>query len=587
MDKEDFLYSGRDPDAMSGELRRRYHYINVAMVFVAVAALPYVPLYLSFGLVYAPWFIGAAIVLLLCTIVALRRGLSTMVAAHICVAAIWGAVVSSGTEVGGLRSAGKGWFLVIPSVALLLAGAKAGLIWGAVCVATLIVYYVAHRYDVLLPGLQGQDHLSGNLAGTLGAMAALAGVITTLFMEAKHQRARTRATLSELQTENENRRLAEEEARRALAARSRFLAIMSHEVRTPLHGVSGVNQLLEQTELTQHQRELVTSSIGATTSLQRVLDDVLDFSKLATRGLEVELEPIQPADVVQDVVALFQPKAHAKRLTLVGDVSAYAGETVMSDPGRLRQVLLNLVSNAIKFTHEGGVTLTLSGSAGALSFAVADTGVGIAGEHLARLFEPFEQASADTNRRFGGSGLGLAISRELAMLLGGTLTVSTTVGDGSCFTFVLDAEVVGAGDALSNAPASEASAGRSLRVLVVDDVPLNRRVAELMLEKDGHVVMLACDGDEAVAALREMDFDIVLMDVVMPIKDGMTATREIRALSDRGAAVPIVAVTANASTADRQSYLDCGMDGFLAKPLKFDTIRRELARLSNGRPQPG
>jgi PAS domain S-box-containing protein len=393
---------------------------------------------------------------------------------------------------------------------------------------------------------------------------------------------------------------AREAAEAAALAKSQFLANMSHEIRTPLNAIVGLGHLLLRSELPTRQRTYVNQIQSSARILLGTVEHVLDFSKIEAGKLELEAVPFQLDDVIEDVVGMLSAQAQSKGVALVTALPAEVPRALLGDPLRLGQVLTNLAGNALKFTRTGQVTLAvervelgqLDGAGALLKFSVRDTGIGIAPEQLARIFEPFTQGDGSTTRQFGGTGLGLSISRQIVDLMGGRIEATSTPGAGSVFSFAVRlplrtanaAPVTSADGVPAGVPSGVPSILRGARVLVAEDNAINQEVARELLEGVGVVVFIADNGQDAVDAVLASNgaIEAVLMDLQMPRLDGVAATRALRAHAAL-AHLPIIAMTAHALVAERERCLAAGMNDYVSKPFEPSELFALLARWLAGR----
>lgn len=375
-------------------------------------------------------------------------------------------------------------------------------------------------------------------------------------------------------------KIAQQEAEAANAAKSEFLASMSHEIRTPMTGVLGFADMLIDDKLPSQSEAKVRKIQEVAASLLNIINDILDISKLDAGRLEIETVNFKPAKLANDVTQLFYqtcPAEKKEKLTISAQISEDFPESVKADPTRLRQVLVNLMGNAVKFTDGGSVILKCShdGDAQKLRFEVVDTGIGVLPDVLEQLFGEFIQADASISRQYQGSGLGLAICKRLVELMGGEIGVESSIGLGSTFWFTLPYELVD-GDAFmaeeDGVSTKQFVGSRALSILVAEDNEINQVIIRAILEKMGHHPTFAADGAEAVNALQSDEYDLILMDVRMPVMSGPDATRQIRQLPGFKSMIPIIALTADVMAENKQSYFDAGMNDCVGKPINQDEL---------------
>jgi len=387
----------------------------------------------------------------------------------------------------------------------------------------------------------------------------------------------------EIESSRERLRREARQAEISAQAKSDFLAMMSHEMRTPLNGIIGMTAVLLSRGLSEHERDCVETIRHSGEVLLAIIDEVLDLSKIEAGRLQLECADFQPAAVIGDALQVVECAAARKPLKLAICIEPGMPGFVRGDSVRVRQILLNLLSNAIKFTAAGKIDLhasvkSMNGGGYELFFSVTDDGIGISEAQQQKLFQPFSQASASTTRQFGGTGLGLTICKKLAELMGGSIGVKSRLGQGSCFWFTIRV-LASEGEAIplqSRTPLAMPAAAKPFRLLLVDDNKINQKVALMMLKKLGYEADLARNGHEALKAIESRHYDLVLMDCIMPEMDGLEATRLLRSSGGITASVPVIAMTANAFAEDREACLAAGMNDYLSKPVRETELIQKL-----------
>ncbi len=581
--------------------RQRARLTAAASVVGAIALAMFSAIHVALGIPSMAVALGVAAGMAALGPIVLRRSGSVALASGWGIAWTFAAIAYVTWVGGGLLSPALQFLSVLVLAAVLLAGGRAGAFWAGCGVLWVFTLYVYEAAGGVLPARVSSAHIAFMWVPTTVGI-----LLVTLAMAALYAYYERRA-LDALERTNEELARARELAEAGLRARTSFVAHMSHEIRTPMNAIIGLTDLMLIEDATPAQRANLAKIRDSGEHLLAVINDILDFSK--TEASRVELDPrrFDLEACVRSSVQMLELSAANKGVSLRADLPAETPRHVVGDEGRLRQVLVNLVSNAVKFTDVGEVVVgvlarALPDERVELVLSVADTGIGIPADQRQRLFEPFSQGDASTTRRFGGTGLGLVISRRLCEAMGGSLTVQSEVGQGSTFIVRLPVELATAPDPIAPpAPAAIAppapdtisvatpsdraresrvdgdAATSPLRILLVEDNALNRDIAVQIIGVLGYRADVAGDGLQALAALERKRYDVVLMDVQMPNMDGLTAARHIHQRWPGDGRPKIIAMTASAQAEDRAACLEAGMDDYLSKPFRFEDLRAHLA----------
>ncbi len=484
---------------------------------------------------------------------------------------------------GGVRSPVTLSLGLVPLMAVAICEPRSALFVWFQTVTALIGMYVAGRSGLVPNGLNLSPRALDRLWLWNQLLFEVFGAAIALFSRWTATRVlqKMRAVTERLDAALDEAREATKRAGRLAEVRASFLANMSHEIRTPLNGIVGMSELLVENDDAREREEFAATLRRSAHALVRVVDDVLELSKLEAGGIQLEALPVSTRELVQDAALTMQEAARAKgiRLEVVRDDDV--PEWVMGDVTRLRQVVSNLLSNAVKFTSEGFVSLRLVREGDGVALWVEDTGVGIPADKLDVIFESFQQADSSTTRRFGGTGLGLTITRHLVQAMGGDVKVESRLGVGTTFRCSLPLPGCEAPAVQIDTSGAQERIRRSLYVLVAEDNPVNSTVVSRMLQRLGHRAKVVSDGRSAVTEFARGDFDVVFMDWHMPDMDGLAATREIRETFS-GARVPILAMTANVLPDQWGRCREAGMDALLVKPLTLSALRRALVDVQTG-----
>jgi signal transduction histidine kinase/CheY-like chemotaxis protein len=529
--------------------------------------------------------IGTGVIFVLISLYVQALWNSPRLAEHTTIFAYWSTVTLLMSQ-HGIIGTPMLWMLAIPPIAILISGRRAGIFWGLVCLATIFTYYALFNFDIITnvsPTARAAALEYGDRAFEIFAFegALILSILTgsTLVFRTAQIRAEQKLqdTVHSLKNEVHTRSLAEEEARLSEHDKSAFLAAMSHELRTPLNGVIGASRLLDDAKTESEKKEYTDVIVQSSETLLELINNVMDLSSLESGKVELEQTAFELDSLLKQTLAPLKFQAISKNIELEYDITPDVPAFLLGDPARLRQILINLVGNSIKFTNAGTVRVTACRSYDKFCIRVSDTGIGIPTESQATLFEPYVQAKSDTIRKYGGTGLGLAIVKKLVTAMTGKITLESSIETGTTFSIYLPMLVT------QSQEATEENDARSdlpkLKALIADDNAINRMVLSRLLEKDQHDVVAVTNGKEAIDYIEDHKLDVVLMDIQMPEMDGLTATQKIREMDEQKSALPIIAITANSSDEEMKRALTAGVNGFIGKPFRYEELLHELQKI--------
>ena len=483
------------------------------------------------------------------------------------------------------------WMLPIPPIATLLLGIRAGAVFAALCVAAFVAYGVLESFGVIVPDVPLREFALEKYgaksiqiyvfqASLVLGILTLSTVVFRYFQSIAENK--LTETVSSLQREIKVRVRAEQAARDSEDSKLAFLAAMGHELRTPLNGVIGASKLLKSADSDEERQEFTDVILQSSETLLELINNVLDLSSLESGKVVLEQKSFNIHEFLEQTISPFRFQAASKGLQFTAEISADCPQRIVGDSTRLRQVLINLIGNAIKFTKSGSISVKLDVVDGQLRLAIRDTGIGVPEEAQKTLFEPYIQASINTNREYGGSGLGLSIVKKIVMAMGGDITIESSAGCGASFFVTLP--LLEDSNPPQEEDKPESAELPQLRTLVVDDNAVNRMVLSRLLEKDHHQVVAVNDGKQALDYVTSNAMDVILMDIQMPEMDGLTATQMIRASTGPCKDTPIIAITANFNAEDMASAEAAGMDGFVSKPFRYEELLGVLKRTLDAQP---
>ncbi len=521
-------------------------------------------------------YIAEAIVVLIISLYIQAYSGQQQLASNLSILAFYGVMVMAMLTVG-LGGHTWAWLLCLPAIGTLVSGRLAGVMWAVLCGITLWAFAWIHSTGYVFefgPDQTGIQPLVLAFEATM--VLVMLTVAIFIFRSAQlNAESRLSTAVKQLEKEVHDRAIAEAEARQSEEAKATFLAAMSHELRTPLNGVIGASQLLQRDGgLSQKKQELVNVVLRSSETLMELVNNVLDLSRLDSDSIQLEEIPVNLRELVTTTTAPLNFQAREKGIKFHVELGTDVPDWVKGDPTRLRQIILNLAGNAVKFTNSGEISVTVDTSLERIRIRISDTGIGIAQDAQASLFEPYVQASVSTQRKFGGSGLGLTIVKKLVSAMKGKISVDSMPGRGTTFTVFLPLDACPA--PLKRPKKENEHDLPQLSIVVADDNAVNRMVLCRMLEEDGHDVVTLSNGREVLDYMGNHEVSAVFMDLQMPVMDGVSATRRIRAMQGIKAKTPVIAVTANVASESPEETAKVGMNGFLKKPFLHTELREVL-----------
>lgn len=569
---------GLEPNTASPDRLRERRMISTTIFVLVPIGFLVMSINMFRGLSGDNPIIAGGIVFVLFALIAQAKWSAPKFAANMAISGFW-AILALIMQTSGIFGQTWIWLFSLPAIATLLGGLRSGIFWSAV--STLTVWAFAGmqlsnmlELDAQVQVLDSSYAIGLAVEGTL-VLLVLCGTLLIFKNLQNSAENRLKETVASLEKEIDSRMQAEQKALSSERAKSAFLAAMSHELRTPMNGVLGAIRLMQESTEDHEKSEYAGIAEDSGELLLELINNIMDLSSLESGTVAIEKIPVDLSTLIHKTMAPFKYQADNKNLELIIDIDESTPNSIMGDPTRLRQVIINLVGNALKFTQSGEIRIRLEYSSQCLKIEVSDTGIGIAEDAQAALFEPYVQAGVSTNREFGGSGLGLSIVKSLVTHMQGSIKLHSVEGYGTklvvslpCDICALQANELGCDIELATP---------SLRILVADDNAVNRMVLSRLLEKDKHNVVTVTNGQEALDYVDNHSLDVILMDIQMPELDGIAATKYVRKMNCEKAKIPIIAITANTNPKEIERMLAAGMNGYFAKPFKYEDIQKSLS----------